>query len=271
MTPSSRPLGDLRLTLVLDAIIEIDGNQVFFPASQMHWGEGLTVGPHGILHVPVNALLVSAGDQHTLIDTGFGEEEHPDRAESVLKSLAELGVPPKAIQRVILTHAHGDHVLGNTLRRAGQWLPTFPLAEYVIQEREIAAARAERSALWTTRFQPLAERGQLRLIDGRTELSEALVCWPTPGHTIGHQSVLLRSKGAQALFMGDLAVLAKNMEHLEWGHSWAWSLDVDRQSRREVAEWAIAEDATLIIGHDAQHPWVKIVRAGEGYRTVPVA
>jgi hypothetical protein len=72
------------------------------------------------------------------------------------------------------------------------------------------------------------------------------------------------------LFVGDLAVLAKNMERLEWGHSWAWSLDADRISRREVAEWAITNRSVLIIGHDPERPMVSLERAGEGYRAVPL-
>jgi hypothetical protein len=73
-----------------------------------------------------------------------------------------------------------------------------------------------------------------------------------------------------AVYLGDLAVLAKNMERLEWGHDWAWSADADRQSRREVAEWSIAHDALLVIGHELDKPVVRLERAGEGYRAVAV-
>lgn len=264
-------LGSMRLDLILDAYWDADGNAIFYPAKQEEWAVGLEAGPDGKVPVLVSALLIREGEHCTLVDTGFGEEWLPERQEGILKSLQGLGVQPKEIRRVILTHAHGDHVMGNTLRREGRWIPTYPLAEYVIQEAEVAAMRATGDEIWRTRFAPLAERGQLRLINGRVELSETLVCWPTPGHTIGHQSVLIHAPGQEVLFLGDLAVLAKNMERLEWGHSWAWSLEADVVSRREVNEWAIAHEALLIIGHDPARPWIKMQRSGNGYRAIPVS
>ena len=142
-------LGPLELTLILDARGGIEeGDRIFYPATREEWSARLDSDPQGNVPVVVNALLISEGDQHTLVDTGFGEEERSEREENVLDSLAQVGVQPKHIGRVILTHAHGDHCLGNTLRRAGRWLPTFPLAEYVIQEREIAAMRDLGDEIW---------------------------------------------------------------------------------------------------------------------------
>jgi len=267
----SLTFGSTRLDLVLDAYWDADGNAIFHPARQKEWGAGITAEPNGKVPVLVSALLISEGSRHTLVDTGFGEGWLPKRQESVLKGLAQLGVQPKEISRVILTHAHADHVMGNTLKRGRRWIPAYPVAEYVVQEAEVAAVRAAEDKLWQTRFAPLAERGQLRLLNGRTELSDTLSCWLTPGHTIGHQSVLIHAPGQEVLFLGDLAVLAKNMERLEWGHSWAWSLEADVSSRREVNEWAISHDAFLIIGHDPDRPWVKIERAADGYRAVPLS
>ncbi len=266
----SLQLGTIRLDLILDERGDLDGNQIFYPAPISQWSVGLEVDAAGHVPIVVNALLIRDGQEYTLVDTGFGEEEHPDRPESVLKGLARLGVQPKQIRRVILTHEHADHACGNTLKRGDRWLPTFPFAEYVIQEQEIIASRAAGNDLWRTRFQPLLERGQLRLIHGRLDLSETLACWPTPGHTIGHQSVLIRSDGQQALCVGDLAILARNMERLEWGHSWAWSQEAHALSRREVAEWAVAQGAILIIPHDPVRPWIKLQRAEGGYRAVPL-
>ncbi|MBM3190481.1 MAG: MBL fold metallo-hydrolase [Chloroflexi bacterium] len=265
----SLELGSLRLALILDARGTIEGDRVFHPAAPQEWSQGLSPDPSGNLPVEVNGLLISEGNAHTLVDTGFGEEERPEREENLLKSLSAIGIRPRDISRVILTHAHGDHCLGNTLLRQGRWLPTFPLAEYIVQEREIAGMRAKGEEIWQTRFQPLAERKQLRLIDGETELSATLACWPTPGHTAGHQSVLVRSGGQQALVLGDLAVLALNMQRPEWGPGWAWSFELDVRNRRRIAEWAAAEDAVLIAPHDPEWPVFRMIRASDGLRVAP--
>lgn len=264
-------LGGIRLNLILDAHIRLDGNAVFYPATQDEWSPGLSPDAEGSISVVVNGLLISEGDEHTLVDTGFGEQERPERPQSVVKGLAQLGMQPTDISRVIITHAHGDHAMGNTIRRSGRWLPTFPSAEYVIQDKDLAAIREEGHAFWRTRFLPLVEQGLLRTTDGRTDLSDTLTCWPMPGHTIGHQGVLIRGGARQALAVGDLGVLAKNFEHPEWGPNWAWSHEADAQSRHEVCEWAVETGGILIVAHDPQHPWVTLERAGEGYQFIDVA
>jgi glyoxylase-like metal-dependent hydrolase (beta-lactamase superfamily II) len=272
--PTTIDLGSVKLTLLLDAIHEVDGDSVFAPATRAEWGQGYTLNARGMIPIQSSALLIAEGDAYTLVGTGWGEHTPwgagpaLDRPESVLKSLAAVGVQPKHISRVIITHAHADHFCGNTLQRQGAWIPTFPLAEYVVQSLDAEALRHAPDESWRTQFLPIAERGHLREIHGRVALSDHVVCWPTPGHTIGHQSVLIHTPQQSAVYLGDLAVLAKNMEHLEWGHSWAWSLDADRQSRREVAEWAIAQHALLVIGHDLDKPVVRLERASPGYRAV---
>jgi glyoxylase-like metal-dependent hydrolase (beta-lactamase superfamily II) len=274
--PRMIDLGSVKLTLLLDCTHEVDGNDVFAPAKRTDWGVGYTFNARGMIPIQSSALLIAEGSTYTLVDTGWGEHTPwgaglaPDRPESVLKSLAAVCVQPKQISRVIITHTHADHFYGNTLQRERRWIPAFPLAEYVVQAQDAEALRNTPDESWSTQFHPIAERGHLREIHGRVVLSDTLTCWPTPGHTIGHQSVLIHTLQQSAIYLGDLAVLAKNMERLEWGHSWAWSLDADKQSRREVAEWAISHNALLIIGHELDKPVVRLERAGEGYRAITV-
>ncbi len=259
-------LGGFRLALILDAHGQNNGDRVFSPATREEWSPGLCPDPEGNLPTVVRALLISEGDRHTLVDTGYGDQERADRPERIIRNLSKLGLQPGDISRVIITHAHGDHIMGNTVERSGRWLPAYPSAEYVIQEKEIAAMREQGHAVWRTRFQPLADHGLLRTIDGWTELSDALVCWPSPGHTAGHQSVLIRTTTPQVLAIGDLGILAKNFENPQWGPSWAWSWDVDAESRHRVCEWAVENGTILFVGHDPQHPWITLERAEEGYR-----
>ena len=263
-------LGPVRLTLLLDGTMRIGGNELFHPASREEWSLGLTTDEQGTLLILVHGVLVSVGNRHTLVDTGMGEDPGGKaRPQSVLKSLAAAGLQAKQISTVLLTHSHGDHILGNTLQRGGRWLPTFPLAEYVMQRQEAEALREENPGIWRTRMAPVEQSGQLRLVDGYAEIDEHLACWPTPGHTSGHQSVVVRTTEREALILGDLAILAQNLERLQCAHSWAWSAEADARSRREVNEWAIAHRAVLVVAHDPEMPWVQVERAGEGYRVVP--
>lgn len=261
-------LGEVRMTLLLDARGTISGDRVFSPATREEWSVGLRVLRGGELPIQCTCLLIEAGEHRTLVDTGFGDGLRTERRESVLKSLAAAGVEPAQIERVILTHTHGDHAGGNTLRRGDAWIPAFPRAEYVVQEREVSAMRDANDAFWRTRFQPLMETAQLRVIDGDVALGSYISCRLTPGHTRGHQSVVVSTPAGEAVYLGDLAVLARNLERPDWNPSWAWSAQEDIASRHAMIRWAAQVGALVIIGHDADRPFVRIVDTGGGAQVV---
>lgn len=265
---SSVMLGDVKLTLVSDGEGHLEGAAAFYPALEAEWSTETPALSGGVVGVVFQSLLVTQGGVNTLVDTGYGEEEPEGKGGELMGKLAALGVQPKDIGRVIVTHAHGDHCMGNTLRRAGRWLPAYPLAEVVIQDREAKWAQESNPELWLTRFEPLAERGQIRIIDSTTALDETLTCWKTPGHTPGHQSVRVHTAEGDALFVGDLVIRAGNWRRLEWGPEWAWSRVVDEESRREVAAWAAESGSLLVVGHDPETPWVRLRGERPPYSTL---
>ena len=108
------------------------------------------------------------------------------------------------------------------------------------------------------------------MVDGDAQLDASVSCFFTPGHTIGHQSVLIQSGTESAIFLGDLALWADNIRHPEWGPDWAWSRNVDLQSRKKVIEFAIENNSTLILGHDSDHTFVKVIRTNDGYGVTKV-
>jgi len=264
-------VGAAHLTLCLDARGTLAGDRLFHPATREEWSPGLQPNGQGELPIVVAPMLIEEDRRYTLVDTGFGEEGKPGRAENLLDSLAGLGVGPDDIERVILTHAHGDHIMGNTCVRGGRRVPTFPRAEYVIQRLDYEATREAMPRQWGAYLHPLQELGRLRLLDGAAELSDTLACWPTPGHTIGHQAVLVRSGGARALHVGDLMIYPRNVERPEWGPVWAWSHEVDTQSRSLVAEWAADSGGVLVLSHHPDTPFVMVKRWGNGYSVHPAA
>ncbi|MHB0858071.1 MAG: MBL fold metallo-hydrolase [Anaerolineae bacterium] len=256
-------IGNLRLALLIDATGQIPGDSLFHPARRENWGP---LAPHdeaGNVPIVVHGVLISQDESHTLVDTGFGEVEEPDRHTTIAEGLAQLGLQPKHISRVILTHGHGDHVLGNTIERSGKWLPAYPLAEYVIQAREVAYVQEHEAEIWHERLRPLQDRGQLRTIEGTTALSDTITCWLVPGHTIGHQIVVVRSDGATAAILGDLAIRSLSLCRPEWGPDWAWDSTLDVEGRRMVADWATDHAISLILPHDPEMPCVRLQRQGD--------
>ena len=255
-------VGTVRLDLLPDAEIPISGDAVFAYAERSAWTAHVSADGKGMLIVPVRPLLIREPDGITLVDTGFGNiASHEDESAPIGNTLDELaapGVTPDDITRVIITHAHGDHVLGNMRRMGNENVPTYPNAEFVMQSMEADSVRWTSVPLWDLYFGPIDRAGRLRLIEGDTALSGTISCMLTQGHTIGHQSVVVSSNGESACYLGDLAIHTLNLQKPEWGADWAWSRDHDRENRINMRQWARETGGILILPHDAEHPFVTV-------------
>jgi N-acyl homoserine lactone hydrolase len=226
------------------------------------------------LRIPVPAFLVEhPGAGPVLVDTGFhasvavdpGQnlgrvisrlydiEMKPEQA--IAAQLRGLGIEPSDIKVVIMTHLHLDHasaisdfteatyVLGQ-----GEWSAfnvRFPLLNgyvkkhmsHAIEYREVMYDRAISSYSTFGRSYDLFGDGSVRLVY-------------TPGHSRGHQSVILRLKGREALLVGDAAYFMDTLEterrglFLDDEHNW-------RRSLREVQLYRRENPNSLIIpSHD---------------------
>lgn len=102
-------------------------------------------------------------------------------ALAVLYLFADIGL-------VVLTHLPLDHV-GWNVRPDGT--PLFPSARYVVPHAELAAAEAAQGPTYQQQLAPLPAAEQVPVVDGEVEVLPGVRLLPTPGHTVGHQSVLV--------------------------------------------------------------------------------
>ncbi len=87
-----------------------------------------------------NVAHVRLGAASILIDLGFDDPgpaspwraPRHQRTPGVVAGLAAIGVRPEGITHVLITHAHGDHVAGGAIERAGRWVPRYPNATYFL-------------------------------------------------------------------------------------------------------------------------------------------
>src|SRR5699024_3110046 len=125
----------------------------------------------------------------TLVDAGIGPAHSlaaswapvPGRLPD---ALAGAGIDPADVTTIVLTHLHSDHI--------GWAVPAdspFTGARVVVQRAELAAFEAapQRDLL----IAPLRAAGRLQEVDGDTTLSDGVRVVATPGHTSGHQCVLV--------------------------------------------------------------------------------
>jgi glyoxylase-like metal-dependent hydrolase (beta-lactamase superfamily II) len=155
-------------------------------------------GPDGLTW-PVHGFLVTYAGGAVLVDTGVGgPQEWLDDWRVVNTSVADAldqhGMTPGDIGLVINTHLHFDHCGQNAV---------FKHTAFCLQRAELDRARRESPQL-TDWFDFMNAR--FELLDGDTEILPGLSVLATPGHTTGHQSVLVRSAdGLSDVLIGDAA------------------------------------------------------------------
>jgi glyoxylase-like metal-dependent hydrolase (beta-lactamase superfamily II) len=215
----------------------------------------LGIGPQ-LVHFHINVALISAGDEHILIDAGSGGTWEPT-AGYLADSLQGAGIAPEAIGKVVITHAHPDHIWGlideldNSLR--------FPRAQYLVSAREwefwtgTEAARLqgpiEGIAAGAKRvFKAIAERTSC--IRPGSEIAPGIVALDTKGHTPGHVSLLLTAGANKLLITGD----AVQNNHIALAHPhWQPGADMDgaqaAESRRQLLDLAATDQLQVLSYH----------------------
>jgi glyoxylase-like metal-dependent hydrolase (beta-lactamase superfamily II) len=118
---------------------------------------------------------------------------------------------------------------------------------------------------------PIVEAGLLDLVDGDVSLSACIRTLLTPGHTPGHQCVLLDSAGEQAVIIGDLMHSPMQLNHPEWQLPGEWDPPAGARERAALVDRVEQEGLTLCAGHFPYPSIGKVLRAGRRRQWQPLA
>lgn len=209
------------------------------------------------IRIPIPAYLIRAGDQTILVDTGMpdycytgnpralADDDEGDppafapygtAADSITGQLAAVGLRPQDITLVVTTHLHFDHCGGNA---------HFTHCPILIQQAELDDARAAgRAEDW--RMPPGV---RFQAISGNHTLAPGVELIATPGHTPGHQSLLVRLPASGTLlFTVDAVYLQRLWQTNELGA--AADATAARASMDHLRALATQTGAQVICGHD---------------------
>jgi glyoxylase-like metal-dependent hydrolase (beta-lactamase superfamily II) len=166
-----------------------------------------------------------------------------------------------------------DHVGWNTRWTGSAWVPTFERARYLIGRAEwahwVQEKDTEEADVVADSVQPVVDAGLVDLVESDHRLSDEVALEPTPGHTPGHVSVRIRSKGEEAVITGDLIHHPIQCSELEWASRFDVDPDQARETRRAFLA-RCADEGTRVFGTHFATPSVgRFVRAGDAFRFEP--
>jgi glyoxylase-like metal-dependent hydrolase (beta-lactamase superfamily II) len=229
-----------------------------------------------------NPLVVNTGSKLVALDSGLGlgmYEQSKGGVGQYHGNLQASGIDRNAVDAVIITHFHGDHINGLV---GPESKPAFPNAEVFVPAVEWAFWRDEAANKSKT---PTPAQGTFanvkRVFDvlgnkvtqyeGSKELLPGITSMPTPGHTPGHMSVVVASGNDKMIYQADVTAGAATI--FLRNPNWQFTFDTDKalaaETRRKFYEMAVAEKA-LIQGYHFTFPSRGYIeKSGSGYRLIP--
>ena len=265
-------IGDINITGLSDGPNVIDPT-ILFPETPLEaWEPYYDIFPeffHG-KHFKVNlgTFVISNNDASIVVDTGLGP--HGDMFGTsvpgqLIQDFKKNNISFESIDKVFLTHLHGDHYGWNYREDLDDRPPTFPKAKYMVNRLDWDHWLSEkmlsddpddslrRSVL------PLLDDGLLDLMEGDTNLTKGVQAIHTPGHTPGHMSLLISSGNERAMLLGD--VVGSPMQITESNYPYMPDSDPElgRKTRHELIN-KVHDEKLIAIGSHLSYPgWGTII------------
>jgi glyoxylase-like metal-dependent hydrolase (beta-lactamase superfamily II) len=274
-------IGAVTVTRVLDIEIDMSPTRLIPDATPENiapmrgWLAPHFLNDDDTMPLSIHTFLVESEGARIVVDTCIGNDKPRDmpawnmRKSDFLERLAARGFPRESVDLVMCTHLHVDHVGWNTILDNGQWVPTFPRARYLIGRAEWGYWKDEVDPFGHQAREdsvvPIIESGLADLVEPDHRLTGEVAMIPTPGHTPGHVSVLIESRGERAVITGDLFHHPLQFAEPDWTDI----ADVDPvlasgTRKRFMGDFA---DGTLVLGtHFASPTGGRIVKDGNAYR-----
>jgi len=209
-------IGDIEVTALSDGTIPM-------PVGKLLQGVKPAAVDHALSHAflkdpveaSVNGYLINTGTHLVLVDTGAGELFGPS-VGNLANNLRAAGYQPEQVEEIYITHMHGDHIGG--LMSGGKMV--FPNAivracqhesGYWLSKENLEAATGDRAGGFKAAMAsvgPYVSAGKFKPFEEDTELVPGVSAKVAHGHTPGHTTYMVESKGQRLLLWGDLMHVA---------------------------------------------------------------
>ncbi|MEM8980573.1 MAG: MBL fold metallo-hydrolase [Pseudomonadota bacterium] len=256
-------VGDFKVTPLLVGSRVVDNPQGIFgmnvEADEFNAVSEANLIPNDAARFYFTPTVVNTGSEVVLFDAGLN-------ANGTLAALEAAGYSASDIDKVVITHMHGDHI-GGLSSEAGE---TFAGAAYMTGQVEYDAWAKTDNENFKGKVMPLAEK--MTFLGEGGSVASGITAMPAFGHTPGHMTYMIESGGQQLLLIADLA------NHYVWSLAypdWEVRFDMDKAaaaaSRRKVFDM-LATDKVPFIGYHMPFPAAGYVTTrDDGFHYVPVS
>lgn len=202
--------------------------------------------------------LVNTGSELILFDTGLA----PD---GIVTALAAAGYTPDQVDRVVITHMHGDHI-GGIYAEA----PVFANAAYSTGSVEMDYWDMSGNDGFEAKIRPLQD--QFDLLEEGSEVASGITAMEAFGHTPGHMAFHLESEGKRLILGADFANhYVYSLAHPDWEVLYDVDKPTAAQTRRKLLDM-MAADRVPFIGYHMPFPALGYVRAQDSvFEYVPAS
>lgn len=236
-------VGDFKCVTLNDGKIIRDAMTFFLHAPEAELRPALIAHDMDFDAVPTwfDPLYIDTGSNKVIVDTGNG----PERGGELFQTMESAGIKPQDIDTVILTHAHVDHIGGNTMPDG---TIAFPNARYYMWRGEWEAWTAEDFLRSAPERVPMITKNLLNiqsrftLVDSETDIVPGIQAVTAPGHSPGHMALLINR---QMLHIGDALHQPLHAEYPTWSAKFDYSPDIAPVTRRKLMQMAVADHLTV--------------------------
>lgn len=282
MRAPSLSLGRYEAFVVSAGTFALDGGAMFGVIPKALWQKKMPADEQNRVRLGLNVLVLRDGERTVLVDTGMGDKWSSRHREifglegpGLIAGLSAVGIAPKDVTDVFLTHLHFDHAGGATVRREdGTLAPAFSNARIHVGRKNLewakAATERDRGSYREENFRPLLEeRDRLVLLDegprARCEPLpdvEVVVC---EGHTTGQLLPFVGAKDQRLLFAADMIPTRAHVR-TAWHMGYDLRpLDVLRE-KRALLERCVNERIPVLFEHEPDAPLSPIEPDGDDFQ-----
>ena len=269
-------VGDVRITQIVELTSTTIGAHILPQATperlaEHHWMRPFVRDGKPLLSI--HMFVIESQGETLVVDTCIGNDK--DRVykrwnkmqTDFMDRFRQAGFHEQRVDGVMCTHLHVDHVGWNTRLVEDQWVPTFGNARYFFAREEFAhwsQEPQEYGPVFEDSVQPIVDAGLAQVVEMDHRVTDEVWFEPTPGHTPGHVSVHIASRGEEAVITGDMIHHPCQIAHPEWSSTADEDQAQSAQTRHDFLG-RYADRPVLVLGTHFAGPTAGHVVVDDGH------